>query len=79
MLLSVGAITTVGHALMVLSYASAPAVIVTPFLYTSIIAATIIGYFAFGNFPGLIAWTGIFVIILCGIYIGYRESKPDTF
>lgn len=75
MLCLVGVISTCGHALMVLSYSAAPATIVTPFVYTSIIVATAIGYFAFGDFPSLMAWIGILTIILSGLYIGFREAK----
>ena len=77
MILAMGILATVGHALMVYSYAAAPAVVVTPFLYTSMIAATIQGYFIFGDFPNIIAWTGISTIIACGIYTTLREAKQN--
>ena len=75
MIVAMGALATGGHALMVYSYAAAPATVVTPFLYASIIAATLQGYFIFGDFPNLIAWVGISIIIACGIYITLREAK----
>ena len=77
MILAMGVLATVGHALMVYSYAAAPAVVVTPFLYTSMIAATIQGYFIFGDFPNFIAWIGISTIIACGIYTTLREAKQN--
>ena len=77
MILAMGVIATVGHALMIYSYAAAPATVVTPFLYASIIAATIQGYFIFGDFPNIIAWIGITTIIVCGIYIALREAKQN--
>ena len=77
MILAMGILATVGHALMVYSYAAAPAVVVTPFLYTSMVAATIQGYFIFGDFPNIIAWTGISTIIACGIYTTLREAKQN--
>lgn len=73
----VGVISSSGHALMVLSYANAPATIVTPFLYTSIIVATALGYYVFGDFPNLVAWIGITIIITSGIYLGIRESSAQ--
>ena len=73
----VGLISSSGHALMVLSYANAPATIVTPFLYTSIIVATALGYYVFGDFPNLVAWIGIIIIIASGIYLGIRESSAQ--
>jgi drug/metabolite transporter (DMT)-like permease len=77
MILAKGVLATVGHAFMVYSYAAAPAVVVTPFLYTSMIAATIQGYFIFGDFPNIIAWIGITTIIVCGIFIALREAKQN--
>ena len=77
MILAMGVLATVGHALMIYSYAAAPATVVTPFLYASIIAATIQGYFIFGDFPNIIAWIGITTIIVCGIYIALREAKQN--
>ncbi|HIM20398.1 MAG TPA: DMT family transporter [Rhodospirillales bacterium] len=76
-IVAMGVLATVGHALMVYSYAAAPAVVVTPFLYTSMIAATIQGYFIFGDFPNFIAWIGISTIIACGIYTTLREAKQN--
>ena len=75
MIIAMGALATGGHALMVYSYAAAPATVVTPFLYASIVAATLQGYFIFGDFPNTIAWIGITTIIACGIYIALREAK----
>ena len=77
MIVAMGVLATAGHALMVYSYAAAPATVVTPFLYASIIAATLQGYFIFGDFPDLIAWAGITIIIACGIYIAFRESQQS--
>ena len=77
MIVAMGVLATAGHALMVYSYAAAPATVVTPFLYTSIIAATLQGYFIFGDFPDLIAWAGITTIIACGIYIAFREFQQS--
>ena len=76
-IVAMGVLATVGHAFMVYSYAAAPAVVVTPFLYTSMIAATIQGYFIFGDFPNFIAWIGISTIIACGIYTTLREAKQN--
>ena len=77
LILAMGILATVGHAFMIYSYGAAPAVVVTPFLYTSMIAATIQGYFIFGDFPNLIAWIGITTIIACGIYTTHREAKQN--
>ncbi len=60
---------------MVFSYAAAPAVIVTPFLYASIITATILGFIVFGDFPSHIAWLGIVILIGSGIFLTLKKRE----
>ena len=64
-----------GQAMMIYSFVSAPAVVVSPFFYVTIIVATATGYIAFGDFPNLVAWAGIAIVIACGIFIALREAK----
>ncbi len=47
----------------------------TPFLYSQIIAAAVLGYLLFGELPDLMAWLGTVVIISSGLYVWYRETK----
>ena len=77
MIVGMGILAAAGHALMIYSYASAPATVVTPYYYTSIVAATVQSYFIFNDFPNFIAWIGITTIIACGIYIALREAKQS--
>ena len=80
MLLLMAGFASVGQALLIYAFVAAPAVVVAPFVYVTIIVATATGYIAFGNLPGLMTWVGITVIIASGIYIALREAKvkePD--
>ena len=80
MLLLMAGFASVGQALLIYAFVAAPAVVVAPFVYVTIIVATATGYLAFGDLPGLMAWVGITVIIASGIYIALREAKvkePD--
>ena len=46
---------------------------VSPFNYTQLISAAILGYVVFSDFPDVWTWIGSAVIISSGLYIGYRE------
>ncbi len=80
MLLLMAGFASAGQALLIYAFVAAPAVVVAPFVYVTIIVATATGYIAFGDLPGLMTWVGITVIIASGIYIALREAKvkePD--
>ena len=80
LLLLMAGFASVGQALLIYAFVAAPAVVVAPFVYVTIIVATATGYIAFGDLPGLMTWVGITVIIASGIYIALREAKvkePD--
>lgn len=69
-----GLLGTVGHLLVVFAFQRAPISVLAPFQYVEIISATILGLWLFGDFPELITWLGIALIICSGIYIFHRES-----
>jgi drug/metabolite transporter (DMT)-like permease len=70
-----GGAAAVGHSLMVIAFRYATPAVVAPTAYVQIIAATIFGYFVFGDFPNLMKWTGIAIIVACGIYVFRRETR----
>ena len=68
-----------GQTLLVLSFNFAAASNVAVFHYTGIVFSTIIGYFAFEEFPTLVTWVGILTVVGCGLFIAWREHKArDT-
>ncbi len=71
---SLGLIATVAHLLIVFAYRLAPISILAPFQYVEIIGATILGVILFNDFPELVTWLGIALIIGAGSYIFHRES-----
>lgn len=79
-LIGVGATAAVSGILSVYAYRSAPASTLAPIQYFEIISATIFGWLIFDNFPDLMKWVGILIIIASGLYILWRErrfaSKP---
>ncbi len=79
-LLGVGVSAAATGILTIYAYRAAPASTLAPLQYFEIVSATIFGWLVFGNFPDLIKWVGIFIIIASGLYILWRErrfaSKP---
>ena len=63
----------VGHYLLILAHRRAPAPVLAPFTYISIIFQATIGFLVFGDVPS--AWTaaGGAVIVSSGLYLLYRE------
>jgi len=49
--------------------------VVTPFQYTSIVWAVVLGYLVFGDVPGTATLTGAAVIIGAGVFIVLRERR----
>ncbi len=74
LLASLGLIATLAHLLIVFAYRRAPISILAPFQYVEIIGATILGVIFFNDFPELITWLGITLIIGSGTYVFHRES-----
>jgi len=49
------------------------ALVVAPFQYTELLGATLIGFLVFSSFPDNWTWFGAALIIVAGLYIGWRE------
>lgn len=64
-----------GQLLQMSSFKNAPASIVTPFQYTSILTASTFGFVFLGEFPDGLTWLGIAIVISSGIYIAVREGR----
>ena len=61
---------------MVKAYENAPASLLAPFDYISLVWAMLLGFLLFGDFPD--AWTifGAAIIVTTGIALVRRESGP---
>jgi len=72
-MLATGVFGGVGHWLLILAHARAPAPVLAPFLYSQLIWASILGYMAFGDLPD--GWTlvGATVVVGSGLYLLARE------
>ncbi|MEC3862251.1 DMT family transporter [Mesobacterium sp. TK19101] len=72
-LLGVGVIATISHLFISYALRFAPAATLAPLQYLEIVGATAIGYVAFGEFPQMLTWLGIAIIVGSGMYVIARE------
>lgn len=74
-LLLMGVLGTSGHLLFVRASRFAPSSLIAPMQYVEIVGAAILGYLVFGDFPSLLKWVGIAIIVGSGAYVFWRESR----
>jgi drug/metabolite transporter (DMT)-like permease len=72
-LVLVGVLSMVGYLCINRGLQMAPASVITPFNYVSIVWATILGYFVFHEIPTQAMLTGAAIICVAGLYIVLRE------
>lgn len=72
-LAGVGVASAVAHMLMTVALRFAPSATLAPLNYLEIVSATTLGYLIFGDFPDLLTWVGIAVIVGSGLYVIHRE------
>ena len=75
LLACLGLIATIGHLLVVHAFRRAPVSVLAPFQYVEIIGATVLGLVFFNDFPDMITWLGVSIIVGSGIYIFHREAR----
>lgn len=63
----------IGHLCLIRAFRSAPASVVAPFSYSSLLWATLFGFVLFGDLPGVWTLGGAALIIGSGLYIFHRE------
>jgi len=69
----VGLIGGIGHFCVIKAFQLAPAAVIAPFGYTSIVWSASFGFLIFGDLPDVWTITGGAIIIGSGIYILHRE------
>ncbi|MEM7022102.1 MAG: DMT family transporter [Pseudomonadota bacterium] len=73
-MITAGAFAVGGHLSLIQALKIAPASLISPFIYTQIIWAFILGYLWFGDVPGGGILAGCMVIVGSGVYVFYREA-----
>jgi drug/metabolite transporter (DMT)-like permease len=75
LLIASGIAGCAGHLCLIRAFQAAPASVVAPFSYSSLIWATLFGFVIWGDFPKLPTLIGAALIIGSGLYIFLRERK----
>ena len=75
MLITAGVIGGIGQICLTAAYRHAPASVVAPFDYTSMLLALALAYFWFSEIPTLWTITGAAIIITSGVVILWREQR----
>ena len=71
----VGFFGCVSHFCLIRAFKNAPASLVVPFSYSSLLWATLFGFVVFGALPDRWTLAGATLIIASGLYIFYREAQ----
>jgi drug/metabolite transporter (DMT)-like permease len=79
LLLAVGVTATISHLFVVYGLKYSPASTIAPILYLEIVSAAILGYLVFQDIPDFFTVVGVFIIILCGIYVFIREHNQNSY
>ena len=70
-----GFIATTGHLMLAAALRHLQASTIAPFQYLEIVAATVLGYVIFADFPDPLAWLGIAIIVGSGLFVYWREAR----
>jgi drug/metabolite transporter (DMT)-like permease len=73
LMLVIGLIGGVGHWMLTVAHAYAPAPILAPFTYTQIVWMPVLGYAVFGNIPSPYVLLGGAIVVASGLYLLHRE------
>lgn len=79
-MVELGLVAGVGHFLLILAHARAPAATLAPFIYTQIIGMIGLGWLFFGQVPSLWTLAGASVVIASGAYLLFieRRNRPRS-
>lgn len=65
----------IGHYLFILSNRLAPASVVSPFIYASLVSNAILGFMVFGDLPDHWTILGAVIVVSSGLYLISREQR----
>ena len=73
--MTVGLFGGLAHILLTESYRLAPASVVAPFDYTSMLWAFVLGYVFFRELPTVYVFVGAAIIAAAGLFVIWRERQ----
>jgi drug/metabolite transporter (DMT)-like permease len=74
-LLGSGLVGGIGHILMTESFRYAPASMIAPFDYSTMVWAFVLGYFMFGEVPTVYVYAGALIVAGSGLFVIWRERQ----
>ena len=78
MFVAISLFGTTGMTLMTEAFRFAPASVVSPFDYSALLWATLLGWLIWNDIPDVATYIGAFIIILSGIAIVLRERRLES-
>jgi len=75
LMLALGVLGTIGHFMLILAFARAPASALTPFTYIHLVFATSIGWLVFGDLPDGLTFAGMTLIAVSGLWLTWHERR----
>ena len=78
LLLLLGLAATLGQYLLIVAFSKAPSSVVSPFLYTGVGFSTLMGWWLFDHMPDALAFTGMGLVVLCGLVSGRIQGTGKT-
>ena len=69
-----GIFGSVGVMCITQAFRLGPAAVITPFEYSALLWATLLGYLLWGDLPDLVTLAGAAIVVASGLYIIYRET-----
>ena len=75
LLVAVGILGGVAQLAFTRAFRLAPAAVISPFDYTGLLYASLIGYYVWGDVPTVTFLIGAAIVIASGLYILYRETQ----
>lgn len=74
----IGAFGSIGHYLLIAAHRQAPASLISPFMYTQLVWAIMLGYLIFRDVPSRWTLAGASIVIASGLYIVNRERMRHS-
>lgn len=76
-LILLGVLGGLAHLLLTESYRHAPASVIAPFDYASMLWALLLGYWLFGELPAPLVYVGGVIVAAAGLFVIWRERRPS--
>ena len=74
-LVALGILGGLAHIFLTESYRFAPASVVAPFDYSSLLWALLLGYWLFGELPDTLVYVGAAIVTAAGLFVIWRERQ----